>query len=125
MTSRRTFLGAVTAGLGVAAFDTPFALAADAGAPPEAKTAWGPPVGLQLYSLRADAPKDVPGTLARVRALGIVEVESAGLYGMEASAFRGALDKAGLRCRGAHMPFPRLSDDAAGVLKEAKALGAS
>src|SRR5512134_1034244 len=116
MTSRRTFLGAVTAGLGVAAFDTPFALAADAGAPP---------VGLQLYSLRADAPKDVPGTLARVRALGIVEVESAGLYGMEASAFRAALDKAGLRCRGAHMPFPRLSDDAAGVLKEAKALGAS
>ena len=38
--------------------------------------------GLQLYSLRDSFQKDVPGTLDKVKALGIKEVELAGTYGM-------------------------------------------
>jgi sugar phosphate isomerase/epimerase len=121
MTSRRSFLNAMAAGLGAAALKPRFAGAA----PPEVKTSLGAPVGLQLYSLRADLPKDLPGTLARVRELGIVEVEGAGLWGQTAEAVRAALDKAGLRCQAAHIGFERLRDDMAGGFKEAKTLGAT
>jgi hypothetical protein len=38
------------------------------------------PIGLQLYSLRDDFAKDVPGTLAKVRDYGIKYVELAGTY---------------------------------------------
>ena len=43
------------------------------------------PLGVQLYSVRNAISKDVPGTLARVRALGFREVELAGTYGLTAS----------------------------------------
>jgi sugar phosphate isomerase/epimerase len=119
MTCRRSFLTTLTAGLGMTALRPRFA---HAGA--EVKTALGGPIGLQLWSLRADLPKDVPGTLARVRDLGLVEIEGAGLWNLEAAAFRAALDKAGLRCQSAHLPLERLEKDPAGAFKEAKALGA-
>src|SRR5215468_5563127 len=40
------------------------------------------PVGLQLYSLRADFARDVPSTLEKVHAFGIKEVELAGTYNL-------------------------------------------
>ena len=39
------------------------------------------PVGLQLYSLRSQFAKDVPGTLDEVRDFGIKFVELASTYG--------------------------------------------
>src|SRR4051812_17155891 len=54
------------------------------------------PLGVQLYSFRDAFRTDVPGTLARVRALGIRDVELAGTYGLSAAQFRAALDAAGL-----------------------------
>jgi sugar phosphate isomerase/epimerase len=123
MTSRRTFLGALTAGVGTAAFGSRSWLEA-AGLAPEVKTALGAPVGLQLYSLREYAPKDLPGTLARLRALGIVEVESAGLYDRDVAAVRAAFDKAGLKCNGSHIGYDAWQKDAAAAVKEAKGLGA-
>jgi len=39
------------------------------------------PLGLQLYSLREQFKKDVPGTLAKVKELGFTDVELAGTYG--------------------------------------------
>src|SRR5688500_17863788 len=109
MASRRSFLTTVTAGLGAAALRPRLGHAA----PPEVKAALGAPLGLQLYSLRVDLPKDVPGTLARVRELGIVEVEGAGLWKLEVAEYRAALDKAGLRCRAAHMGLEQLQKDTA------------
>ena len=94
MASRRTFLGAMTAGVGATALGGRWAIGADA--TPEVKSALGAPIGLQLYSLRDYAPKDLPGTLARLRSLGIVEVESAGLYDKDVASVRAAFDKAGL-----------------------------
>lgn len=123
MTSRRTFLGAMTAGIGAAAFGGRPAFAADA-LPPEVKTGLGAPIGLQLWSLRADAPKDLAGTLARLRSLGVVHVESAGLYEKDAAAVKAAFDQAGVKCSGAHIGYDRWIKDGAAAAKEAKALGA-
>ena len=130
MTSRRDFLNTVAGGLGAAALRPSLAAGAPAAKAsahdtPEVRTSLGGPVGLQLYSLREQLKKDVPGTLARARALGIREVESAGLWGQTAAEHRAALDKADLRCRSSHMPFDRLRDEPAAVFKEAKALGAT
>ena len=83
------------------------------------------PIGLQLWSLRAYLPKDVPGTLARIKAMGFTEVEGAGLWGQTAAGLRAALDTAGLSCRSAHMGYERLRDDLRGALAEARALGAT
>ena len=121
MPTRRSILTSLAAGAGFAAVRPAFGVTP---LPPEVKTALNGPVGLQLWSLRADLPKDVPGTLSRLRGLGLRHVEAAGLpNGLTAEAFRKALDSANLVCRSAHMPFERLRDDAAGAVKEAKALG--
>jgi sugar phosphate isomerase/epimerase len=80
--------------------------------------------GLQLWSLRAYLPKDLRGTLARIREWGFAEVEGAGLWHQTASGLRSALDEAGLRCRSAHMDFERLRDRPSEAFDEATTLGA-
>jgi len=110
MTTRRGFLQAMTGGVGLAAL----------GASAASKHA---PFGLQLYSLRHQLEKDVPGTLARVKAMGFREVETAGTYGLSIGDFAAALKTAGLRARSGHFPYERFRDDAAGVVRDGKALG--
>jgi sugar phosphate isomerase/epimerase len=121
MPSRRDFLTTMAAGTSAAALFP----ARSWGEGREIRSPLNGPIGLQLYSLREHLPKDVPGTLAKVRAMGFREVESAGLAGRTAAELRGALDAAGLRCQSAHLGFDRLRDDMAGAVAEAKALGAS
>ena len=81
------------------------------------------PLGVQLYSVRGAMRGDVPGTLARVRALGFREVELAGTYGMAAADFRRLLDRTGLRATSMHAGYERLRDSLPAVLAEARALG--
>lgn len=81
------------------------------------------PLGVQLYSVRNPISKDVPGTLARVRALGFREVELAGTYGLTASQFRAELDRAGLRATSMHVGYERLRDNLTAVLDDARTLG--
>ena len=81
------------------------------------------PLGVQLYSVRNAIVKDVPGTLARVRALGFREVELAGTYGLTAPQFRVELDRAGLRATSMHVGYERLRDSLSAALDEARALG--
>lgn len=80
-------------------------------------------VGLQLYSLRDQFAKDVPGTLDRVKAFGIEYVELAGTYGLPPEEFRKLLDARGLKAVSAHFPYERFRDDVEGVAREAKTLG--
>lgn len=91
----------------------------------EIRSALNGPIGLQLWSLRAYLPKDLPGTLKTVRDMGFREVEGAGLWGHTAADLRKAMDTAGLRCQSAHMGYERLRDDLPGALAEARALGAT
>jgi sugar phosphate isomerase/epimerase len=129
MPSRREFLTTVVAGVGSVAVGS--AVAGDPlGLGPrntqqEIKTALNGPLGLQLWSLREYLPKDLTGTLTKIRAMGFREVEGAGLWKHTVAELRAALDAAGLRCQSAHMGFERLRDDLSGAFAEAKALGAT
>lgn len=81
------------------------------------------PLGVQLYSVRGDIPKDIPGTLRRVHDLGFREVELAGTYGMSAADFRKQLDAAGLTAASMHVGYEQFRDSLTQVLADAKALG--
>lgn len=81
-------------------------------------------VGLQLYSLRNQIPKDVPGMLKRVHDMGITDVEAAGFYGKSAAEFRKELDAAGLHASGAHFQWDEFSKNIDAIIKDAKAIGA-
>jgi sugar phosphate isomerase/epimerase len=65
-------------------------------------------VGLQLYSLRDQLPKDVKGAIAKVAAAGIKEVEpfgyskANGFWGLDAKAFSGLLKANGLTTASGH-----------------------
>lgn len=95
------------------------ATAASAGIGPSFKG----PVGLQLYSLREQFKKDVPGTLDEVKKFGFKYVELAGTYGLSPDKFKEELKKRGLQAVSGHFPYERYRDDAEGVAKEAEALG--
>jgi sugar phosphate isomerase/epimerase len=80
-------------------------------------------IGLQLYSLRDQFQSDVPGTLDKVQAFGVRNVELAGTYAFTPEQFRQQLDARGLKAVSAHFPYERLRDDVEGVARDAKILG--
>jgi len=81
------------------------------------------PVGLQLYSLREQFKKDVPGTLDEVKQFGIKNVELASTYGLSPEQFRDELRKRRLEPISAHYGFEKYRDDVESIAKEAKILG--
>jgi len=91
--------------------------------PPAHAGSFTGPVGLQLYSLRDQFPKDVPGTMALVQGFGIREVELAGTSGLSPEKFKELLAANRLKPVAAHFDYKRLQDDPEGVAREAKALG--
>src|SRR5271170_768557 len=101
--TRRTFLKATGAAVAATCLDSGISAAT-----------LKMPIGLQLYTVRDLLPKDFDGTLAKVRASGYTVVEAAGYYHKSATEFKGALDKAGLRCVSTHHAMfelvPRLDE---------------
>jgi sugar phosphate isomerase/epimerase len=81
------------------------------------------PVGLQLYSLREQFSRDVPGTLEVVRGFGIEYVELAGTYGLSPGKFREQLDAKGLKAISGHFPYEQFRDNVEDVARDAKTLG--
>lgn len=74
-------------------------------------------IGLQLYSVRDDMKKDVPGTVAKVAEMGykFVEMASYGngkFYGMEPAEFKELCESNGLQILGSHAG--RSAPDSAG-----------
>ncbi|HEY2471196.1 MAG TPA: sugar phosphate isomerase/epimerase [Terracidiphilus sp.] len=59
-------------------------------------------LGVQLYVFRAMLAKDFDGTLAKIAAIGIKNVEFAGFYNRSAKEVRTSLANAGLKASGAH-----------------------
>lgn len=68
------------------------------------------PVGLQVYSVRVAAEKDLAGTIGKVAKMGYQGVEFAGFYGHSAQDIRKILDDNHLVCCGSHTPWEDLSD---------------
>ncbi|MCY3018913.1 MAG: sugar phosphate isomerase/epimerase [Planctomycetota bacterium] len=69
------------------------------------------PIGVQLYSVREDCKKDLPGTLKAIAKMGYVAVEFAGYYGYSAADLRKLLDENKLKCCGTHTGLDTLADD--------------
>jgi len=113
--SRRSFC-AVAGGAAVAAVSTSL-LPRVAGAGPI-----GLPIGIQLYSVGKPLMEDTAGTLAKVRAIGYREVETAGYAKLSAKEFRKLLDDAGLVCPSAHLQLAGSEVEA--QFEDAHALGA-
>jgi sugar phosphate isomerase/epimerase len=67
--------------------------------------------GVQLYVLRGLLAKDFDGTLVKVAAVGIKNVEFAGFYGRTAKEIRTSLSNAGLIASGAHCLLANMSDE--------------
>ncbi len=99
--SRRAFLG-MTAAL-------PFAAATIGAAAKKV------PVGLELYSVREELAKDLPGTIAAVGKIGYEVVEFYAPYlnwtPETAKDVRKQLDDAGLKCHSTHNNGPSFTDD--------------
>ena len=80
-------------------------------------------VGLQLYTVRDAAGKDLDGTLAQIAAAGYRLVETAGLYGRSAADLRALFDKHGIRTSAGHYPLGDAEGKADETFATAKALG--
>jgi sugar phosphate isomerase/epimerase len=68
-------------------------------------------VGLQLYTVRDDCAKDLPGVLKAVARMGYSGVEFAGYYGRSAAELRQMLDEDHLKCYGTHVGLDTLEGD--------------
>ena len=82
-------------------------------------------VGVQLYSLRDDARRDLERTLADIAAIGYKDVELLGSmdnFGMPPSRLRQVLDRNGLRAPSTHVSGSAL-DDLDRQLEQAATLG--
>src|SRR6267143_5101327 len=117
--NRRTFLST----LGLAAAGTQVACA------PRMATTTGTRrlrrVGIQLYTLRDDARRDLEGTLVNIARTGYKEVELLGAmnnFGMAPSRLRAILDQNGLTAPSTHVDV-NVFDDLQRQIDTAKVLG--
>jgi sugar phosphate isomerase/epimerase len=69
------------------------------------------PVGIQLYSIREQCAKDLPGMLKAVSGIGFKGVEFAGYYNYSAKDLRKLLDDNGLVACGTHTPWESVQPD--------------
>lgn len=85
----------------------------------------GLPLGLQLYSVREQLPRDYAGTLKQIAALGYREVEAAGFFNHSPAQVLQAMHGAGLKCVSAHYSFHDLQQQFDAILAFGKAMGLS
>jgi sugar phosphate isomerase/epimerase len=110
--TRRTFLQASLAAAAAASWSARAAAQRRLGA-----------IGVQLYSVRDLMKADVPGTLAKLAAIGFKEVEFAGLFGQSPKDVRAMLDKNGLSAPASHVDWATVETKLPETLETAKILG--
>ncbi len=69
------------------------------------------PIAVQLYSVRFECEKNLPGTLAGIAKMGYSGIEFAGYYKRSATELRKMLDDNGLKCCGTHTALDTLLGD--------------
>jgi sugar phosphate isomerase/epimerase len=107
MTSRRGFLAMAGAAL-----------------PAQAEQRFAGPLGLQLYSLRREAGKDLPGALAMIRKMGFDELEAGEFFGRAPAEFRRIAAEHGLKVTSMGAEWPQLTKSTGEVAANAHAVGA-
>ncbi|MDB5002828.1 MAG: Xylose isomerase protein barrel [Mucilaginibacter sp.] len=80
--------------------------------------------GVVSYSYRNDLAKDVPGTLDKIKSVGITNIEFSGLFGQTPEQLRALLDARGMRCTSIGVGYGDLDKHMDKVIAQAKALGA-
>src|SRR5688500_13855542 len=81
-------------------------------------------IGLQLYSLREQFKKDVPGTLAKIKSWNIREIEGGGTYGMPLEEYKKLLSENGLQTISVGSSFEQLDTAVQTAINNANAFGA-
>jgi sugar phosphate isomerase/epimerase len=81
-------------------------------------------IGVQLYTFRNQIPKDVSGTLQKIRAMGISELEGGGSYNMPKAEYKSLIDKLGFKVVSIGADFKQLQENLPAVIEEAKFYGA-
>ncbi|MFN7995016.1 MAG: sugar phosphate isomerase/epimerase [Bryobacteraceae bacterium] len=99
-------------------------MAACAALPAFGKKKFAGKMGLEIYSLRGQAEKDLPGTLALIRKLGFEELEVGTGYGRTAKDFRRLLDDNGLKVTSMMAEYANLGKKPETVIADAHTLGA-
>jgi sugar phosphate isomerase/epimerase len=82
-------------------------------------------LGVQLYTVRDDMKKDMPGTLAKVAQIGYKEVEFAGYFAHAPQEVRAMLDLNGLVSPASHAEYALLDEKWQATLEGAKVMGQS
>ena len=80
-------------------------------------------IGVQLYTLRDLAAKDLAGTLAQVAQVGYREVEFAGYHGKTAREVRAMLDANNLVAPSSHVGLDMIEKNAAQLFEDARIVG--
>lgn len=80
------------------------------------------PIGVQAYSFRNYFPKDIPGTLDRIQAMGITEIEG-GSGRLPAEEYKKLCDARGISIPSTGASFKELEENPQAVAETAKKLG--
>ena len=81
--------------------------------------------GVVSYTYRQSFQKDIPGTLDKIKALGITNIEFSNLFGSTAADLRKMLDERGMRCTSFGVGYNDMLKKLDEVAQNAKTLGAS
>jgi len=80
-------------------------------------------VGLQLYTVRSEMPKDFEGTIAKVAETGYKEVEFAGYFNHSPKDVRAIVDKNGLTAPSTHIGYDLIENKLPETLEAAQVIG--
>jgi len=81
------------------------------------------PLGIQLWTVKSEAEKDLEGTLRKLYALGFREIEFAGFYGMSAADIGKLLKSIGLTPVSMHAGTADIVKSGDQIIADAKTLG--
>jgi sugar phosphate isomerase/epimerase len=81
------------------------------------------PLGIQMWTVKAEAEKDLEGTLRKLYALGFREIEFAGYYGKSAADIGKLLKSIGLTPVSTHAGADDIASKGAQIIADAKTLG--
>jgi sugar phosphate isomerase/epimerase len=114
MFNRRSFLLSAGAGMAAGSLVTPFAFANH-----HIKI----PLGIQLWTVKSEADKDLEGTLRKVHGAGFREIEFAGYYGKSAADIAKLMKDIGFSLVSTHFDASTIAKCGDQIIADAKALG--
>jgi sugar phosphate isomerase/epimerase len=115
MVSRRSFLVSAGAGMAAGSIMSSMSFAA-------ANPGWKIPLGIQMWTVKGEAEKDLEGTLRKLYALGFREIEFAGFYGKSAADIGKLLKSIGLTPVSMHAGADDIAAKGDSIIADAKTL---